>query len=201
MTRIGVFGSSFNPPTLGHSILLVEARFALGLDRVLVLPTGDAWHKDSRGAPPPERRLAMAVAAFGGVDWIEISDIEVRREGPSCTCDSLEEIQSARIDSQIYLLAGADAALGFGGWHRPERVLELARVAVAPRSGVDRAEIESVFAELDGMERLRFFGMPEVDISSTLVRERIETGGPWHHLVPHAAVEMIKNEDLYGRNQ
>ncbi|HMT03998.1 MAG: nicotinate (nicotinamide) nucleotide adenylyltransferase [Solirubrobacterales bacterium] len=201
MTRIGVFGSSFNPPTLGHSILLAEARFTLGLDRVLVVPTGNPWHKDSRGAPRPELRLLLAEAAFGEIGWIEVSDIEVRREGPSCTCDTLEEIQSTGIDRQIFLLTGADAALGFGDWHRPERVLELARVAVAPRSGVGRAEIESVFEKLDGVERLEFFAMPQVDISSTLVRERIEAGGPWEHLVPHEAVEMIKNEDLYDRNQ
>lgn len=201
MTRIGVFGSSFDPPTLGHLILLEESRFALGLDRTIVVPTGLAWHKEHSGAQDPELRLELSRAAFGPLEWAEIDDREVRREGPSYTCETLEEIQSSNPDSQIYLLTGADAASGLGKWHRPERVLELATVAVAPRSDIPREAVEAVFEGLGGSDRLEFFEMPEVDISSTLVRERIGSGGPWRHLVPHGVTEMIDNEDLYGRKK
>jgi len=202
VTRLGVFGSSFDPPTLGHRILLEEARYALRLDRVIVVPTGRAWHKDVDGATPPATvRLRLAEAAFGGLGWVEVSDAEVRREGPSYSCDTLEAIQSSNPDTQTLLLLGADAALGLAGWHRPDRVLELAKVAVAPRPRVTREAVEAVFGELGRPDRLEFFEMPEVDVSSTLVRRRIASGGPWKHLVPHGAAEMIDNEDLYGREK
>lgn len=196
--RIGVFGSSFNPPTLGHVVLLAEARWRLGLDRIIVVPTGQAWHKDSEGVPSAELRLKLAEAAFGDQDGVEISDTEVIREGPSYTCDTLEEIHSANPDSQILLVAGSDAALGIGNWNRPERVLELAGFAVAQRFEFSRDAVERAFAELGHDDRVDFFEMPRVEISSTLVRERKTAGLPWRHLVPPGVPEIVENEDLYG---
>ena len=198
MTRLGVFGSSFNPPTLGHTVLLAEARWRLALDRIIVVPTGEAWHKQVVEAPPAEARLDLAVAAFGGRDGIEVSGTEVSREGPSYTCDTLEEIQSSNPDSQIFLLSGSDAALGVGNWHRPERVLELSRFGVAPRSGIARKAVEKAFSELGAVDRVEFFEMPRIEVSSTLIRERISAGHPWKHLVPPGVAEMIENEELYG---
>jgi len=201
VTRLGVFGSSFNPPTLGHAVLLAEAGWRLELDRIIVVPTGEAWHKSTAGAPSGETRMAMAEAAFGHLEGIEISDAEVVREGPSYTCDTLEAIRSSNPDSQIHFLSGSDAALGIGGWHRPERVLELATVAVAPRSEIARDSVGEVFESLGARDRLEFFEMPRIEVSSSLVRERIEAGHPWRHLVPHGVAQMIDNEDLYGRKQ
>ena len=201
MTRLGVFGSSFDPPTLGHAVLLAEAVWRLELDRTIVVPTGEAWHKDSAGSAPGQARLALAEKAFGTWAGVEVSGIEVDREGPSYTCETLEVIKSANPDSQIFLLTGSDTASGIRDWHRPERVLELAKFAVAPRSGAGRESVEEAFAELGAGDRLEFFEMPAVGISSSLVRDRIGAGGPWKHLVPHEVAEMIDNEDLYGRKQ
>lgn len=201
MTRIGVFGSSFDPPTLGHAVLLGEAGWRLGLKRIIVVPTGDAWHKETSGTPPARARLALAEAAFGSTPGLEVSAAEVNRDGPSYTCDTLEEIQTSMPDSQIVFLAGSDAALGVGEWHRPERVLELAAFAVASRSEGERSAVEEAFERLGAGHRLEFFEMPRVDVSSTLVRDRMAAGEPWRHLVPHATAEMIDNEDLYGRKQ
>lgn len=198
MTRLGVFGSSFNPPTLGHEVLLAEAAWKLDLDRIVVVPTGEAWHKDSTGSPSAEQRMKLADAAFGSSDVIEVSRVEVEREGPSYSYVTLEEIQSANPDSQIYFLSGSDAALGIGNWKRPERVLELAKFAVAPRSEIAREAVVDAFAELGAEERIEFFDMPRIEISSTLVRDRIGAGYPWKHLVPHGVAEMIENEELYG---
>jgi nicotinate-nucleotide adenylyltransferase len=197
-SRIGVFGSSFNPPTLGHEVLLAEAGWRLNLERTIIVPTGEAWHKATVGSPAGSVRMALAEAAFGPVKGLEVSASEVEREGPSYTCDTLEEIQSLNPDSQIFFLAGSDVALGVGGWHRPERVLELAKFAVAPRSDVARQAVTDVFESLGASNRLEFFEMPRIGISSTLVRERIASNRPWKHLVPHEVAEMIDNEDLYG---
>lgn len=201
MTRLGVFGSSFNPPTIGHAVLLAEAGWQLSLDRILVVPTGEAWHKPVTGAPPARARMALAEAAFGSPDGIEVSPVEVSREGPSYTCDTLEVIHSSNPDSQIYFLSGSDAALGIGGWHRPERVLELARFAVAPRSDIARDAVSDAFDEIGAGDRIEFFEMPRIEVSSTLVRDRIGAGRPWKHLVPHGVAQMIENEELYGSEQ
>lgn len=202
MTRIGVFGSSFNPPTLGHSVLLAEAAWRLDLERIIVVPTGEAWHKAvDVTAPSGEQRKRLAEAAFCGESSIEISGAEVSREGPSYTCETLEEIDSTFPDSQIYFLAGSDAALGIGKWHRREKVLDLTRFAVAPRPGTTRAAVADAFESLGAGDRVEFFEMPEIAVSSTLVRERIALKQPWKHLVPHEVAEMIDNEDLYGINQ
>jgi nicotinate-nucleotide adenylyltransferase len=142
--------------------------------------------------------MALAEAAFGSVEGLEVSSVEVDREGPSYTCDTLEEIHSSNPDSQIFFLAGSDAALGIGDWHRPERVLELASFAVAPRSDVARDAVTEAFERLGARDRLEFFEMPRVEISSTLVRERVAAGRPFKHLVPQEVAEMIDNEDLYG---
>lgn len=201
-SRIGVFGSSFNPPTLGHAILLAEAAWRLDLESVIVVPTGEAWHKavDLEG-PSAGQRKRLAEAAFRADSRFEISDTEIRRDGPSYTCDTLEEIHTSFPDSQLYFLSGSDAALGIGNWHRPERVLELARFAVAPRSGIDREAVADAFEQLGAGDRVEFFEMPKIGISSTLVRERIAAKHPWKHLVPREVAEMIDNEDLYGRKQ
>ncbi|MCB0869792.1 MAG: nicotinate (nicotinamide) nucleotide adenylyltransferase [Solirubrobacterales bacterium] len=198
MTRLGVFGSSFNPPTLAHDVLLAEAGWQLSLERIVVVPTGEAWHKVTSGVPEGSMRLGLARAAFEGRKGLEISDSEVRREGPSYTSDTLEEIHSLNPDNQIIFLAGTDAALGVGDWHRPERVLELASFAVASRSEIAREAVSKSFEELGASDRLEFFEMPGIEISSSLVRERIGLGRPWKHLVPHGVAEMIDNEGLYG---
>lgn len=198
MTRFGVFGSAFNPPQIGHLILVAEARWRLGLDRIIVVPTGDPYHKDSDRSPAPEARLQLARDAFSGQDGVDVSDIEVMRPGPSYTCETLEAISQQDPDSELYLLLGADSAAGIGAWHRLDRILELARLAVAPRGRVELQRIERAVADAGGTSRLEFFAMPEVGISSTLVRSRIESGEPYEHLVPAAVAGTIRENELYA---
>ncbi len=199
--RIGVFGSAFNPPQVAHLELVEQARLQLGLDRVVIVPTGDPYHKQSGSDPGPGMRLRLAEAAFGGLGDTDVSGIEVDREGPSYTHVTLEQIAADNPDSEIHLLMGADTASGFGGWKRPERILELARVAVAGRPEVDRGEVEAVFDRLGASDRLAFIEMPESEVSSSLVRERIAAGLPLDDLVPAAVNQMINNEGVYGSEQ
>lgn len=165
---------------------------------MIVVPTGDPYHKERRAEPDASVRLKLAGEAFRDQPSVSVSPVEVERPGPSRTSDTLEAIRSRFPDSPIRFLMGADAALGFGSWHRPERVLELARIGVAPRSEVERSRLEEVFTGLDGGDRLDFFDMPRMDVSSSLVRQRIAAGEPFRHLVPAAVARMIDNEVLYA---
>lgn len=199
--RIGVFGSAFNPPQNAHIAVVEAAIRQFGLDRVIVVPTGRAYHKDSESDPGPGTRLAMARAAFGGMKGVAVSPVEVERKGPSYTYVTLEEIASENSDSEIHLLMGADMARGFGGWKQPERILELARIGVAPRSDVSRDEVVATFEPLGAVDRVSFIDMPTVDLSSSLVRGRIGAGKTVSDVVPAAVAEMIDNEGVYGSEQ
>ena len=196
--HIGVFGSAFNPPHLAHQIFIAEAAWQLGLDRVIAVPTGDPYHKRIESDPGAEVRFRLAEAAFGPLDGIEVSAVEVRREGPSYTCDTLEEIADPLGKYEIHLLMGADAAQGFAGWRSPERILELARIGVALRPGVGREAVTPVFEGLGATDRIDYIEMPQVDISSSLIRRRIGAREPYRHLVPTKVAQMIENEDTYG---
>lgn len=199
--RIGVFGSAFNPPQNAHLAVVEAAIGQFGLDRLIVVPTGHAYHKEPESDPGAAARLSLARAAFEGVDGVSVSPVEVEREGPSYTYVTLEQIEAENPDSEIHLLMGADTARGFGGWKRPERILELARVGVAPRPDVGRDEVEVVFDRLGASERLSFIEMPEVDLSSSAVRRRIEAGQTVDSMVPAPVAQMIDNEGVYGSEQ
>lgn len=199
--RIGVFGSAFNPPQNAHLTLVEAARKQFGLERVVIVPTGDAYHKETGPDPGPELRLAMAEAAFVEFDWVDVSTAEIDRAGPSYTYVTLEQIAARYRESEIYLLIGADAALGFGTWKQPKRILELALVAVAPRPDVTEAQVRSIFDGLGAGDRIEFIDMPAVELSSTRVRELLAAGRNISDMVPAAVLEIIDNGGIYGSDQ
>ncbi|MBK5110909.1 MAG: nicotinate-nicotinamide nucleotide adenylyltransferase, partial [Thermoleophilia bacterium] len=162
-----MLGSAFNPPHLGHMVLAGEAKWRLGLAEVLLVPTGDSYHKDVSVDPGGRARLALTEAAIQGQEGLSVWSIEIERPGPSYTCDTLERIAELRPDSEVHLLMGADTALGFGDWHEPEGILDLARIGIAPRQGCREADVETAFEGLGGADRIEFIEMPPVGISST----------------------------------
>lgn len=194
-----MLGSAFNPPHLGHMVLAQEAAAQLGLSRVLLVPTGRAPHKEIAGDPGASVRLEMARAAANG-DLTEVERFEVeeaeRTAEPSYAFRTLEALASER-DEELVWIMGADAAAGLDRWRNPERILELARVAVAERQGVEREAVEDVLERLGGAQRASFVEMPEIGISSSMVRERVAAGRPVRYLVPDAVAELIERRGLY----
>ncbi len=137
--RIGILGGTFNPPHVGHLIAAQEAHLQLGLDRVILMPAGIPPHKQHREQDPgPEHRLAMCRRAIGADERFEVSSLEVDRPGPSFTVDTLEALHTKAPDNELYLIVGGDVAAGLPSWREPERVLSLARLAVAKRRGTAR---------------------------------------------------------------
>jgi nicotinate-nucleotide adenylyltransferase len=196
--RIGILGGTFNPPHLGHLVCAQEAYMQLQLDEVLIIPTRTPPHKLLYDDPGPDHRLELCRLAVGGDDRFAVSDLELRRDGPSYTVDTLEELHAIVQDSDLYLILGADIATGLPQWREPERVLSLSTVAVADREGTSRAAIESALDDLSGREHVRFFSMPQVAISSTLLRRRLQARQPVRYLVPDAVIEYIERHQLYG---
>lgn len=194
---IGILGGAFNPPHVGHLVLAQEAGAALGLDEVVLVPTGEAPHKQIVPEPGPRVRLALAEAAVRGAEGMRVSDVEVGREGPSFAYRTLELLSDELPGSSLTFLMGADVAASLESWRRPERVLELARIAVAARPGVDRTVVDEVLARLGPARGAVTVAMPEIGISSTMLRERVRVGRPIRWLVPGAVAEEIAARELY----
>jgi nicotinate-nucleotide adenylyltransferase len=196
--RVGILGGTFNPPHVGHLVCAQEAYLRLGLDRVLLIPARVPPHKPVPDEPGPEHRLRLCQAAVeGDHDRLAVAELELARQGPSYTVDTLDELRSKAPEDELWLIVGGDIAAGLPEWHQAERVLELATLAVAQRPGTERTTIDAALSELPGGERAQFFEMPEIGISSSMVRSRIRAGLPVKYLVPDAVSGYIDRHGLY----
>jgi nicotinate-nucleotide adenylyltransferase len=194
---IGVLGSAFNPPHLGHLALAQEALWQLRLDEVVLVPTGTAPHKRIADDPGRELRLAMTRLAAADDARFSVSTSEVEREGPSYTYETLEQLAKERGDRDLVFVMGADAAVGLESWREPQRVTELARLAVARRAGISDADVAAVLRSLDAEGRATMLEMPQFGVSSSSVRERAAAGRPLRYLVPESVARFIEEKGIY----
>jgi nicotinate-nucleotide adenylyltransferase len=195
---IGVLGSAFNPPHLGHLALAQEALWQLGLEEVVLVPTGTAPHKRIVDDPGREQRLAMTRLAAAEDQRLSVSTLEVEREGPSYTYETLEQLAKQRGDRELVFVMGADAAVGLESWREPRRVTELARLAVARRAGVSEADVAAVLRSLGAEGRATMLEMPPFGVSSSAVRERAAAGRPLRYLVPEPVARFIEEKGIYS---
>jgi nicotinate-nucleotide adenylyltransferase len=195
VARVGLLGGTFNPPHLAHLVCAQEALVQLGLDRVLLVPVGVAPHKTIDADPGVEHRVALCEAAVADDDRLGVSRADADRDGPAYTVDLLRALSGA---DELTFVVGGDMAHSLRAWRDPEGVLALARLAVAEREGVRRADIAERLAGIAGAaERVCFFDMPRLDISSSLIRHRAAAGRPLRYLVPDAVAAYIEREGLY----
>ena len=198
MARIGILGGTFNPPHLGHLAIARHARDELGLDRVLFMPVHTPPHKEAEEDPGPEHRLAMCRLAVAAEPGLEVSELELRRAGPSYTVDTLRELHDQRPRDELVFLLGADMARTLPSWREPREILRLAHPAVAEREGAARAEIVRVICSLGAQpDQVSFLDMPPIAVSSSLVRERAAAGETIDDLVPAAVARYIEERRLY----
>ena len=195
---MGVLGGAFNPPHLGHLVLAQEAFARLGLDRVLLVPVGQAPHREIERDPGPELRLRMCELAAARDERLDASRIELDRAGPSYTVDTLRALRERAPGDELVLLLGGDQAAALGGWREPEEILRLATVACVERGEARREEIAGALGRLEGAERLVFLDMPSIGVSSTLIRRRAAEGLPIRYLVAEEVEALIAAEGLFG---
>jgi nicotinate-nucleotide adenylyltransferase len=195
---VGVLGSAFNPPHLGHLALAQEALWQLGLSEVVLMPTGEAPHKRIADDPGRELRLAMTRLAAADDSHFTVSTLEVERDGPSYTYETLEMLAREREGVELVFVMGADAAIGLESWREPQRVVELARLAVARRAGVSDADVGAVLRSLGVGDGATMLEMPEFGVSSSVVRERAAAGRPLRYLVPEAVARFIVEKGVYA---
>lgn len=196
--RVGIYGGVFNPPHYGHLIAAQEAHAQLELDLVVWIPVGRAPHREIETDPGAEARFEMVELATAADERFRVSRIELEREGPSYTADTLRELHGREPDAEYFLILGGDQALALPTWHDPQGVLDRATLAVFERGASDRDAVRRELAGLRGAERVRFLEMPRIDISSTLVRRRAAAGRPIRYLVPDKVAHFIGAQSLYG---
>ena len=201
--KIGIYGGTFNLPHLGHMAAAQAAVAALGLDKLLLIPAAIPPHKAlPSGTPPQEERLAMVekwADVMGG--HVEVSALELEREGKSYTSDTLRSIRQTYPDAELWLLMGTDMFLTLHLWHEPEVILSLAGVCAFGRTEQDG---EAMFApQRDYLQqhfhaKITTITLPGlVDISSTRLREQLENGGGGQYLLPSVYGYILMHR-LYG---
>lgn len=189
--KLGIFGGTFDPVHIGHLIVAQDAWAALGLDRVVFIPAAVPPHKRGRVAAAPELRLEMLRAATAGDARFEVSELELRRPGPSYTVDTLCELRERDPGGALFLLLGVDQFREFHTWREPERIARLANLVVLSRGGAEAARppIDVPY---------RWLPVTRVDLSATEIRRRSGAGEPIRYLVPEAVERIIERERPYG---
>ena len=200
MERIGIYGGTFNPPHVGHIQAAKQAVEALGLSRLIVIPDRIAPHKQiPEGSPAPEQRLEMLRLATADCDRIEVSDIELRREGPSYSYVTVQQLKAQYPDAELVLLMGTDMFLSFHSWMHPEIILENATLGVFYRGEKgEQADIEAQMAEMARqgykVERVE---NNVINISSTQMR-RLLAFRCAGELLPQGVLDYIREYHLYN---
>ena len=200
MVKIGIYGGTFNPPHTGHMQAAKQAVQILGLDRLLLIPDRIAPHKEiPAGSPTPEQRLEMLQIAASSVPRSEVSDIELKRDGPSYSYLTVEALREEYPDADLYLLMGTDMFLSFHTWREPERIIRHATLAIFYRG--ERGEKEKILAQQTAMEamgaKMELVENQVLSISSTQLRRLIAFDCAGEFL-PVGVGDYIREKGLYN---
>ena len=195
MARTGILGGTFDPVHLGHLIVAEEARLALGLEQVLFMLAAQPWRKAGKAVSAGADRLAMVRLATADNPAFAASEIELQREGPTYTADTLAALRAELgSEAELWFLMGADALLDLPNWKDPEQIIALARLAVVERDGGAGAAVTQVERVLPGIAaRIQRVAMPRIDMSSTELRRRLREGRSTRYWL-HPAVERYATE-------
>lgn len=195
--RLGIFGGTFDPVHVGHLVAAVNARHALSLDRVLLVVANEPWQKvANRPVTPALDRLAMVEAAVAGHAGLEASAMEIERGGPSYTADTVAELAARCPADELFLLVGADVVADLGSWERIAAVRGAVTLVAVNRPGAESVEL-GAGGPLAGW-RACAIEIPDLEISSTDLRDRAKTGRPLDYLVPEPAIRVIRERRLYA---
>lgn len=192
MSRLGVIGGTFDPVHYGHLVLAESAREQLSLDTVVFVPANFPWRKADREIAPAEDRYAMLHLATADNPGFGLSDIEIRRGGPSYTADTLEAVAASNAGAELFFLLGEDALQDLPNWRDPDRIIAAATLAVAGRPGASPAPPPAALAE-----RVVRVEMPAIGITATGIRERVWQGRSVRYLTPDVIIEYISAHHLY----
>ena len=194
--RLGVMGGTFDPVHHGHLVAASEVQAWFDLDEVVFVPTGQPWQKTDRDVSAGEDRYLMTVVATASNPRFSVSRVDIDREGPTYTVDTLRDLHRLHPDVELYFITGADALAQILTWRDADEVFELAHFVGCTRPGhhVD----DTTLAGLP-QDRVTIVEIPALAISSTACRNRVMAGEPVWYLVPDGVVQYIAKRSLYRK--
>lgn len=197
LPRLGVLGGTFDPPHIGHLILAQVARDTLNLERVLFVPAAQPPHKQDQGVTPPLHRFAMLQRAIQGNPHFEISRVDMDRQGPHYTSDTLSILRAQNRGYELFFLMGADSLSELMTWRAPEWIIAQATLAVMRRPNVP-LNLDALEARLPGVrQRVVLVEAPLIEIAASTLRETVRRGHSIRYQVPDAVLEYINQQRLY----
>lgn len=189
--KIGLFGGTFDPIHIGHLIIADAARQAVGLDRVVFIPSARPPHKTDETITPFSDRLAMVQLAVDGHAGFEVSDIESREDGLSFTVSTVSYYRRMHPQDDLYLIIGADSLINLPSWKDPEQLTALAHFVVYPRTGYDMTDAKPVF-----LENSLILTDPMVEVSSSWIRDAMRMGRSVRFWLPPGVFEYLLSHQL-----
>lgn len=190
-TKIGLMGGTFDPIHLGHLLAASQAADHVGLHEVLFVPTGQSWQKSDEVVTSAEHRVAMTALAIESDERFTLSLMEVKRSGPSYTIDTVNEIRRAQPESAVYVIVGSDAARSIPTWHQSQTLIDEVHFIVMSRGG------HSISREDIPVKHATVVEMPQIEISSSDIRDRVRHGRSISFMVPEAVAAYIAKQQLY----
>lgn len=187
-------GGTFDPIHHGHLVAASEVRASFDLDEVVFVPTGDPWQKAHRNVSPAEHRYLMTVVATASNPHFRVSRVDIDRDGPTYTMDTLRDLSAEMPDAELFFITGADALADIFTWRDVDDLFELAQFVGCTRPGyeMDPATLAAIPAD-----RVKMIEIPALAISSTDCRQRTAEGEPVWYLVPDGVVQYIAKHHLY----
>jgi nicotinate-nucleotide adenylyltransferase len=188
-------GGTFDPIHHGHLVAASEVQSWFDLDEVVFVPTGRPWQKSARDVSPPEHRYLMTVVATAANPRFRVSRVDIDRDGPTYTIDTLADLAAELPDADLFFITGADALSEIFSWRDADRLFELAHFVGCTRPGAD---LSASTVDAIPHDRVTLLEVPALAISSTDCRDRQRAGRPVWYLVPDGVVQYIQKHRLYS---
>ncbi len=200
--NIGVLGGTFDPIHMGHLIVAEETRSQLDLAEVLFMPAREPWLKANNCISSAEQRVQMVRLAIADEPAFKLSTMEIERAGPSYTVDTIAELTGQMgVGDKLFFILGWDNLIQLPQWHEPSRLVKMCRLVAVPRVGYPHPALKTLAAAISGLSQsVILLNTPQIEISSSEIRQRVARGLSIHHLVPEPVERYIRQHGLYTQN-
>lgn len=198
MEKIGIIGGTFNPIHLAHLYIAYEAKCQLNLDKVIFMPAGSPPHKKNEDILEAPLRYKMVLEAIKKYEDFEISNYEIEKEGFSYTYETLENFKSK--DNILYFITGADCLINIEKWKNPDRIFKTSKLVVFNRPGYDKESLKLQKNEIEKKYNtsINFLDIMDLEISSTMIRDRIKEGKKIDFFIPKEVLDFIRKNNIYN---
>ncbi|MBO4834536.1 MAG: nicotinate-nucleotide adenylyltransferase [Lachnospiraceae bacterium] len=196
--KVGILGGTFSPIHYGHLLLAETAFDRFGLDKVLIMPAGDPYFKDLEKMAADAHRENMTLLAIEGNPHFEFSDLELKREGNTYTVDTLHQLTELYPDDEFFFIVGSDTLFSIEKWYRPAEIFEMAKLLTSRRN-IEKEDLDHQIDYLKNKYGAKIYNlyMPNIDISSTDIRDKVKHGMSIRYYTPDAVIHYIEENKLY----